>query len=626
MIARDHLITSLRSTGFLREILSAFALLTPKEKRQAALLILSMNVNAALGLVGLAGILPFIHLLMDAAPLVGDGLFARTMRSLGLTDTGQAIYAAGGFLIALAVLKNAFQLIHFSFQNRFCARAESRLATDLLTRVVRAPYAWLVNRNSSILRDVVVGQSIEWSRGIIRAGLQLINESLFLLAALALLIVASPLAGLVICGSAILLAVALVMISHPRIASLTERKRRAIRLAGVTASEAIAGGRDVRLSAAGPVFIASFSKDIQDYSMADAAGRQWQLMPRLGIEIIGFVVLVGVALGALSSGMPRAEVAALLTFYAVVAVRAIPIISQVVISVSALSGALPVATEIRSLLSELPATEDDTLPLAPGEIPAWRRLRLDDVRFNYTGIERSALGPLSLIFECGRSYGIVGKSGAGKSTLVDLVAGLLPPTGGHTFLDGKPLEGPLATAWVSGIAFVAQTPFLLDATLADNVEFGHQRSANYRQRLEHAIEAAGLADTVRGLPEGILTRLGERGVRLSGGQRQRVAIARALYRDARVLILDEATSALDSLTEREITDAIEALKGQITLIVVAHRISTVVRLDEVIVLDCGRAVASGTHGKLLQASSLYRRLVEAQAVSDTQTAPSVQAN
>ena len=169
--------------------------------------------------------------------------------------------------------------------------------------------------------------------------------------------------------------------------------------------------------------------------------------------------------------------------------------------------------------------------------------------------------------------------------------------------------------WIENVACVSQSPFLLDGTLQENIEFGRSPGEDGTERLERAIEAAGLRQLIDQLPDGLRTLMGDRGVRLSGGQRQRVAIARALYREAHLLVLDEATSALDSLTEREVTHAIESLKGRMTLLVVAHRLSTVARLDELIVLDEGAVVAHGSHHSLLGSSKLYRSLVQAQSLS-----------
>ena len=609
MTDRSRLIGKVEYRGILLGVADAFSLLTRREKTRAVLLVLAMNVNAALGIIGLAGILPFVQLMLAESPLDGDGMLARVLRQLNFTDINVVLMVVGIALIGMIMAKNAYALVHARIQNGFCAKAEARLATDLLDRVTRTPYAVLVTRNSSIVRDIVVGQSIEWSRGIIRPTLQAGNDLIFLLAVFGLLIYASPVAGMIVTLLAGVLAAALMMLSQPRIAFHAERKRRAIRLAGVTAAEAISGARDVRISGAGPMMVNSFADDVTRYATSDAAGRQWQLVPRLGIEVIGFAALVGIALGALWSGMPRVEAAGFLALYAVVAVRAIPMVSQLVVSLASLPGALPAVGEIRALIRQMP---HDEAPANVVTLHKWRNLELKGVSFAYDVTTPPAVGPLDLNISRGRSFGVVGISGAGKSTLVDLIVGLLTPQTGEIQLDGRSLDAAMMSSWRKHIAYVAQTPFLIDASLSENITFGLDEAVD-PHRMEEAITSAGLTNVVTGLPDGLETPLGERGVRLSGGQRQRVAIARALYRNADLIVMDEATSALDSLTEREITEELDGLKGRLTLIVVAHRLSTIARLDEIIVLEKGLIAARGSHEQLLKKSPDYRRLIEAQA-------------
>jgi ABC-type multidrug transport system fused ATPase/permease subunit len=614
VIARKHLEGDRGPSAFIPNVVGALQLLTHPERRRAVGLVASMVVNAVLTMVALAGIVPFMQLMLKPDPLAGHDILSRAVGLLGITDVTLAISVFGLALIALIAAKNVYQWWHNRLQNDFCASCETRLGTELLSRIIGAPYAWIVQQNTSILRDVVLSHAVDWSRGIVRTLLQLANDIFILLLAIVLVLVASPIAGFAMAVCATVLGVGLMRIARPRIALNAERKRRGSRLAGVTATEAIGAGRDVRMSRAGPGLISTFEHEFRAYSFSDAAGRQWQIMPRLGIEVIAFTALIGIALGALWSGVGRADVATLLALYVVVAMRAVPVISQVVSSVAVLMSALPAAAEVRAVLEAVPLTVDEQDTSTPARTD-WRRLELCNVTVSYSPGAQPALTAVSLVLERGCSYGIVGPSGAGKSTLVDVLAGLLPPNTGSIRLDQTVLGGMLMRSWRSGIAYVAQSPFILDASIGDNIAFGAPDRLHDAARLAPAVEAAGLAKLVAELPEGLATRLGDRGVRLSGGQRQRVAIARALYRDADVLILDEATSALDSPTEREISQAIHALTGRVTLVIIAHRLSTVTNCDRIFVLDHGRLVAEGSHSRLLCESAHYRRLAAAQALT-----------
>jgi ABC-type multidrug transport system fused ATPase/permease subunit len=624
MILRGAIAARLPALAFRRGLMTAFALLTPREKSMAGLLLLSMNLNAGLNLAGLAGVVPFVQLMLDPMSLSGEGAIALALRRIGVSAFEDAILMVGAVLVLLVVVKNAYGLLHLYLTAKFSAGIETRLASEMLSGIVAAPYAWLVRRNASVLRDVVLGHVVEASRGVVRGTLQLVNDVIFLVLALSLLVVSNPLPAVVVAITTAVVALALMSLLRPRIARLAEQKRRSNRLAGVTATEAIAGGRDVRMSDIGPILLAAFRQDFGDYARADAASRQWQIVPRFGIEIIGFAALIAVAIVALHGGTDRATVAALLALYAVVAMRAIPVVSQVTTGINQIVAALPAVAELQDLRLSLRNTPP-TLTPENREIGDWRSVELRDISVRYDDADVVALEGVSLVVERDRSLGIVGASGSGKSTLVDVLAGLLAPSSGTVLIDGRPLSTDDATSWRGRIAYVAQSPFLLDATIAENVRFGTPPERDEDARLASALKAAGLAAFVAQLPEREHSMAGERGARMSGGQRQRLAIARALYRRAELIILDEATSSLDSLTEREVADAIYALAGKTTLVIIAHRLSTIARCDKILVLDQGRALAQGTHATLLGSCPIYRLMVQAQSLASAEPSAPVDA-
>jgi ABC-type multidrug transport system fused ATPase/permease subunit len=590
----------------------AFGYLTLPERRLAAGLFASAFVNAILGLVGLASVLPFFQLLVKPDPLGLDSILGRTFHMLGIVSELHAIMLAGAAVIGLTVAKNLFGILHARISGHFCARVETRLATDTLQRVVRAPFSWYLQQNTSILRDVILNHVVEWARGIIRPTLNLANAGLMLITGLALLVPFTPIPALIVALLVVSVGSGLIMLARPKIALATGRKRHNSLVAGVAATEAIAGGRDVRMSQAGTVLLEEFHRNYSIYAHSDAAARQWQLVPRYGIEIIGVTAIVAIAIGALLSGVNRVDTASILALYAVVAIRLIPIISEAANALASIQISLPTLMHLDALREELPPLKIP--PTSEPRLAGWSRLVLEKVDCRYKPDAPNALDGVSLVIERGRSYGLVGSSGAGKSTLADVVAGLLMPNGGSVMVDNKPLadESTLAL-WRHHVSYVAQSPLIFDTSLADNISLGAS-AKDCDPKLAAAIDAAGLGSLVAALDKKEDTAIGDRGAWLSGGQRQRVAIARALYRDADVLILDEATSALDSLTEREVADAIDALKGRVTILVIAHRLPTVMRCDEIILLDHGRMVARGSHSELLACSGAYRRFVEAQSM------------
>jgi ATP-binding cassette, subfamily B, bacterial PglK len=232
-------------------------------------------------------------------------------------------------------------------------------------------------------------------------------------------------------------------------------------------------------------------------------------------------------------------------------------------------------------------------------------VRIDGVSHWYDGRPEPALSKIDLIIERGKCVAITGATGAGKTTLIDVILGLFEPTEGRILVDGIDIRTDLA-GWQRLIGYVPQNPFLMDGTLRRNIAFGIRDADIDPVALEQAVDQAQLRDCIAGLPDGLDTLVGERGVRLSGGERQRLAIARALYRDPELIVFDEATSALDAGTEHALGRAMEALRGRKTLLIVAHRLSTVERADQVILLSQGRLGAIGTYGDLARSNSAFR--------------------
>jgi ABC-type multidrug transport system fused ATPase/permease subunit len=303
-----------------------------------------------------------------------------------------------------------------------------------------------------------------------------------------------------------------------------------------------------------------------------------------------------------------------IALYAFAGYRLMPALQQLYVHITQLRFAGPALDNLHQDLLGLapPATQDPDLATAPLELR--RAITLANITYAYPNAQRPAVQDLSLAIPAFSTIGLVGTTGSGKTTTVDIILGLLQPRSGQVAIDGTPITPENRRAWQRSLGYVPQQIYLADDTVAANIAYGMPPDRIDQQALEHAARVANLHDFVtQEMPKGYATLVGERGVRLSGGQRQRIGIARALYHQPQVLILDEATSALDNLTEQAVMDAVHALGHKITIILIAHRLTTVRECDRIYLLDKGRLTGQGTYEELLAASDHFRVMARAVA-------------
>lgn len=327
--------------------------------------------------------------------------------------------------------------------------------------------------------------------------------------------------------------------------------------------------------------------------------------PKYLLEVMFIIALGGLILVSISQ-----DVLGTIALLAAAAFRLLPSVTRLLASLATARSGEPYR---KLLLEELRQEERQGRPVASSpttdRLPLTGSLVLKDVVFQFSDAQAPVLDGVNLTIRAGSSTALVGGSGAGKTTLANVLLGLLPPTSGEVRADGADVFAHLP-AWQNGIGFVAQDVFHLHGTFAQDIAFELDPARIDRERLWRAIEQAQLVDVIRGLPKGIDTEVGDRAVRLSGGQRQRIGIARALYRQPSFLLLDEATSALDNETEQQITETLRALHGQLTMVVIAHRLSTVRDVDQIVLLEDGRVSATGSFAELYRESEYFARMVD----------------
>ncbi|MCH7863556.1 MAG: ABC transporter ATP-binding protein [Proteobacteria bacterium] len=343
----------------------------------------------------------------------------------------------------------------------------------------------------------------------------------------------------------------------------------------------------------------------------------WSKLSPTALLLTGQVGLVGSAMVFWMLGWDGRDIAVTMALVILIASRLIPAINRITGNLGSLWSVYPYIRGIRELSTSLDRAEA-RWNKASGEsdrpIPTdWSELTVRNLSLHYEVGGVPALDDVSMAIARGKSYGIVGRSGAGKSTLVDVLLGLIEPEAGEVAIDGVPLASFSLRSWRGRIGYVPQSPFMLDDSLRANVAFGCRPGEISDAKVHHCLEMANLDAFTRGLERGLDTMLGDRGTRLSGGERQRVAIARALYSEPDILVFDEATSALDSINEAEIQKAIDNLRGRMTLIIIAHRLTTIRNTDAVFFLEGGRLVDQGSYQDLCSRNSTFRRMAGEQA-------------
>eukprot|EP01037_Dinobryon_pediforme_P002300 gene2300-2339_t len=366
---------------------------------------------------------------------------------------------------------------------------------------------------------------------------------------------------------------------------------------GLALQEGLGGIRDVLIDGAQEVYCDVYKQADNPLRRAKANIQVIANSPRFVIEALGMVLVAILAYGLSRRAEGLSNAIPLLGALALGAQRLLPILQQSFQTWSGVTGSQVTLSEALGLLTQ-PKPDHADKPNG-SLLPFKHAIHLNGMSFSYTGADRYALCDLNLIIPKGGRIGFIGTTGSGKSTLLDIVMGLLTPTSGSLLVDGVSVTEANHREWQKHIAHVPQAIFLADSTIAENIAFGVPRDQIDESRVIHAAELAQLAETIEKLPQGLKTVVGERGIRLSGGQRQRIGIARALYKQADVIVFDEATSALDNETESAVMDAIEGLSKDLTILMVAHRVTTLKKCVSVVELAHGQIERVGSYAEII---------------------------
>lgn len=596
----------------LKNLKELYKLLTAEQRNKLLLLQIFVILMSVVEVASVLAIGPFMALVGDISQLEGDGLLAQIYRQTDISTPADFLFMVALFALATLTLAAAISTFTIWQLSMYGNKVGAELSNRLFKYYMHQSWLFHVGTNSSQLTNRISRECARISGGIINPLMQM-NAKLVMAIAMALAIfIYNPvvaLTGIGVFSGAYWLLYTTVRRSLARHGTqISEQEQLRFKLM----SEGFGGIKDTLLLGRQNHFVERFG-DASD-KVAHATGNIQVLgqAPRYAMELIAFGTIIFLLLyllfthdGDLGTILP------VLSVYAIAGFKLLPAFQQIYGSVSSIRGNL---SGFETLHEDLRNSMSFSYPsasrpiqdhLAPGS-----SISLRDITFRYPGAHTQALDKLNIEIPANKVIGFVGASGSGKSTTIDILLGLLTPDSGQMLIDGKSLHHDNLRAWQNSLGYVAQSIYLADASIRQNIAFGLPDTDIDHTRVSHAATLAHLDELLNQLPDGLDTTVGERGVQLSGGQRQRIGIARALYHDADILIFDEATSALDGITEKMIMDAIHDFSGKKTIVLIAHRLATVRKCDCIYLLTQGKVVDHGTYDELRERNPLFRQMAD----------------
>lgn len=562
-------------------------ILSKGERRDAIALLGLMTVGMAFETFGVSLIIPVIALLTQPNYMEKTEALMPVLEILGYPSQQMLLLGTMLALTCVYLVKNLFLVFLASRQTQFTFGIQARLSQKLFTTYLCQPYTFHLQRNSAqLLRNAITEVGYITGR-VLTPTLLLLTEGLVVFGLCCLLFVveaAGTAAVVIVLGGT---AMGFHRVTRSRTSHWARERQHHEGLRIQHLQQGLGGAKEIKLLGRESYFAGVYGRHNSQSARAGRYHAMLQQLTPLGLEFLAIVGLVSVVLTMVTQGRELSSIVPVISLFGVVAFRLIPSTNRILLSIQSLRYGLPAIDTLHADLNLFVPENYGAHSAKPLVIQD--EIRLHDVSYTYPATAAPSLTGVSLVIHKGESVGFIGPSGSGKSTLVNVLLGLLTPDSGEVKVDGWNIQANLRD-WQGQIGYVPQSIYLTDDTLLHNVAFGIPREQISLEAVERAILAAQLTDFVAGLPAGLETVVGERGVKISGGQRQRIGIARALYHDPYVLVLDEATSALDTVTEEGVMEAVRAFHGLKTTIIVAHRLSTVEHCDRLVRFDHGCVV------------------------------------
>ena len=577
-------------------IASLWCHLRQRRKIQFSVLLMLMLLSSMAEMISIGAVVPFLGALINSERVLNHPSAQPILVFLDISRSQDLLLPLTFIFCAAAVAAGIFRLTLLYATTRFSFAVGADFSIDVYRRTLYQPYSVHIGRNSSEIINGITGKVAMLIGSVLMPMLSLISSATLLTGILWMLLLIDPVIAMAAGSSFGLLYLITSLVSRRNLRENSECIARESTRVIKSLQEGLSGIRDVLIDGTQETYCTIYRSADLPLRRAQANNIFIGASPRFIMEMLGMIMISALAYnmalreGGVSTALP------VLGALALGAQRLLPVLQQGYNALATLLGAEASLRDALNLLSQPMPEHVGKGPSLP--LPFERSIRLDDVGFRYAVDGTWIMRNLHLEIPKGRRVGFVGSTGAGKSTLLDILMSLLMPSEGSIHVDGKPIDLHNYRNWQAHIAHVPQSIYLSDSSIEENIAFGVPRTMIDPERIRQAAKQAQIAEIVESWPEKYETKVGERGVRLSGGQRQRIGIARALYKRADVIIFDEATSALDNETERAVMHAIDSLSPDLTILIVAHRLTTLQKCDFVVELDKGRISRIGSYQEI----------------------------
>ncbi len=596
----------MNSLNLIKELYSILSLSQKKTIIYLQFLVLLMSLLEVMSILAVG---PFIAAISDNSILDGDNFVGKIYLFIGIEDKILFLRILGIFVFILLLSSTFVSTLTIWKLSVKSITFGTDLSIRLFEHYMRQPWLFHTQNNTNNLINKLMNECNRVTMGIIQPTLQLNAKLMVAMSICIALFIYNPIVSIIV---GLILSFSYFIIykivrneleaNGEKISNFQSKRIKSM-------AEGLGGIRDILLYGRQKRFIKNYSNFSSVWAQAYAKNYAIGLLPRYIIELIGLGTIIFLILYLLFlNNNTFSIILPTLSVFAIAGYKLLPAFQQVYASLSSLKSEGKAFYNLRGDLIKSSLNKEIKLNLQNSNLNFDKKISFDNVSFSYPRNNKTVLNNIDLSIKINSNVGIVGPSGSGKSTLIDLILGLIRPTKGNIRIDNETLTENNIAFWQKKIALVSQSIYLADSTIKENIAFGISKKNISEDHIKKVIDLASLNDFINSLDKGIDTFVGERGIQLSGGQIQRIGIARALYNNAEVLVLDEATSSLDGLTEKSIMSAVNSFYGKKTIIIVAHRLSTVKNCDKLYLMNNGKVVDSGSYEELIKDSEYFREL------------------